>query len=307
MNLKKIVSEHYKEDIQSAVSPVDRLNDLYELKRQNLLEIFCCIGVITDLFKKDNEYIFPEEDIELIEELLDGYKDVEMKAIRKGKYYEAGAEYIYRLILLIDTLLIDLDTSDEVRKIQVDYMQRKMDYMLMVRLENIGIRLQGLFRNISNYTQVPVFKLSYDERCEYLDAVDAEIAIFEKMAMEKFSNIMHKKDNEFKENAIKIPVEKMIQSERSNAIQKMLFENKEYQMLFHEQHELENNKGFIKDYEKKREKILNKLRRIIKETEDKVPTNEEDKTELEKLLESIDGSLVLSYKSGDKYWYAEKQ
>lgn len=303
VNLKSIVSYIYEDDITSHPSPEERLEILYEKCRQYLLEIFNALDFLPDLIKIDGEYRIPNTDGPFIEWLINDFTSPKMKLVRKGQYYEAGPEYLYKFFIGLGNILIHLDVEEVKIQAQMEIMQKRTDYFLMVRLHNIRTQMMEIMNNLFQYVHIPIFNLEYDEKCKFLDTVTEGIQEFNRTTGKEFLQLIQQKEEEIKKTAYKISAEDFNFSNRTKEIYKQLNENEEYKRLMEQLENLENYKGFLKTYDKEKRKITNRIQEIFNKIIQNYPIEINNITEIEKIMYSMSGPFRLTHKGGEEGWY----
>lgn len=304
VNLKKIVKYVYEEEIENdPVCPKERLESLYEKSRRYLLEIFNALDFCHELLKNDGEYQIPKQNGEFIEWLLQEFKSEQMRLVRNGKYHEVEPEYLYKIIMGFNKMLENMKVEEVKIQAQMEIMMRKTEYPFIVRLHNIRYQLERILINLMHYTYNPIFHMTVEKRCEYLDFVYDKAKLFQKEVGGEFCELQKREEKYIKENALKISDEDIGYSPRTFAIIEQLHSIPEYIELREDLEKLENKKQPLNKYEKKRSKIVNRMREILKDIAKEYPTDLKQMTKLEKLMYNTDEGFVLTHKSGEEGWY----
>ncbi|MGC6174032.1 hypothetical protein [Lacrimispora sp. 38-1] len=302
-NLKDIVKYIYEEEIENDHEPEDVLKRKYDASNANLIEIFAAIDFLPDLIKRDGHYCIPKDDAPFIEWLIREYTSSPMQNIRRGNFYEAGSEYLHKVITGLGKILIDIGTDEIKIKVQIELIQKKTDYHLMVRIDNIRNHMSQILFNIFNYVHVPTFNLNFEEKCTYLDTVGNKLQLFDKEIQEDFSKLIKSIEKEIKEKHLKLTNDDMQFSDRTKKIHEMLEANQEFVKLRKELEELDMSKGFLKKTEKKKRAIVARMSEIKNDVAKNIPLKVDDLTMIEKLLYTTDTAISFTHKGGDDDWY----
>lgn len=302
-NLKDIVKYIYEEEIENDHESDDVLKRKYDASNTNLIEIFSAIDFLPNLIKRDGHYCIPKEDAPFIEWLISEYTSTPMQNIRRGNFYEAGSEYLHKVISGLGKILINIGTDENKIRAQIELIQKKTDYHLMVRIDNIRNHLSQMLFNLFNYVHIPTFNLDFEEKCTYLDVVSNKLQLFDKEIQGDFSKLIKSIEKDIRENSLKLTNDDIRLSDRTKKIHEMLEENQEFIQLRKELDELDMSTGFLKKTEKKKREMISRMSEIKGEVAKSIPLNVNDLTMLEKLLYTTDTPISLTHKGGEDGWY----
>lgn len=303
INLKDIVKYIYEDEIENDHNSEDVLKRKYDASNANLIEIFTAIDFLPDLIKRDGHYCIPKEDAPFIEWLIREYTSSPMQNIRRGNFYEAGSEYLHKVISGLRKILIDIGTDEISIRVQTELIQKKTDYHLMVRMDNIRNYMSGMIWNLFNYVHMPTFNLDFDAKCTYLDEVSNKLKVFDKEIQKDFSILIKSVEKDIRENSLKLSNDDIQLSNRTKRIHEVLEGNSEYLQLREEFESLDASTGFLKKTEKKKREIIARMSKIKGEIAKSIPIEVDDLTMLEKILYTTDTPISITHKGGEDGWY----
>ena len=303
VNLKKIIQYVHEAELDSKNYLEDRFATFYENDRRHLNEILDAVGFVTDLIKDENgEYQIPKDDGELFEWMIKETTSKQMKLIRNGNFYNAGPEYLYKIITGLKKVLIDAG-KDEVVVAQMDIIMERTEYNFIVRLSNIRAEMESMLNNFHNFAYNPTFHVPYAERCEYLDEVIETIKNVKRELDTAFMDKKRYHENNACENVVKLSQSDLKFSDRSLSIMEELHSNSKYMELRNQLDTLESKKQPLLSYEKKRSKIIKEITEILNVTSKDYPINIDEITILERLMYTTEDGFCITHKSGDDGWY----
>lgn len=302
LNLKQIVRQTREAELEIDGSE-DRFKKLYDHDNEHLREVLEAVNFSVELLKLDGEYHIPQEDGEFIQWILEHYTDADMKLIRKGEFVKADLGFLFTLINGLDTVMKHLEIDEEIRGLQIEYMHKKTDYHIQVRIWNTQVELYNMFHDVTQYMKNPMFNLTHENRIEYLDEVSELTTAYASAVRQAFTDIWKKREEEIKSHSFPITLEEMEFSERSRQISAELAENEEYIKIRKELREMKHQKGFLSKYEKERKQKEKRLLEIFREVAGKYPIDVDKMTKIERIMCLADSSFIIHYSSESKEWY----
>lgn len=301
LNLKQIVRQTHEAELDMNYTE-DRFKKLYDNDNARLLEVLSALNFCVDLIKEDGEYHIPQEDGEFIQWILEHYTDADMKLIRKGEYIKADLQYVFFIITGLDNMMKHLEVDEDIHDLQMEYIHKKTDYYVQVRIWNTQVELYRMFNDVANYMKQPTFNLTYENRIEYLDTVNDLTEAYVRSVREAFSDVWKRRKAEVRSHSFPITLEELAFSERSIQISNELSENEEYVSLRRELREMKRNKGFLNKYEKERDKKEKRLLEIFREVASKYPIEVDKMTKIERIMCLAESTFLTQYDSETKEW-----
>lgn len=282
LNLKQIVRQTREAELECDNSE-ERFKKLYDNDNAHLLEILDAVNFCAELLKVDGEYHIPQEDGEFIQWILEKYTDPQMKLIRKREFVKADIGFTYKLINGLNEIMEHLEIDDLIRQAQTELIDNKTDYHIQVRLWNIQVEIYNLFQDVVNYMKQPCFNLTHENRIAYLDGVKDITDEYTNTVRQLFTDTWKAREAYVEANSIPITLEEMEFSERAIAIGNKLASNEEFVRLQNQLNEIKS-KGFLKNYNKERNCIVERLQQIFKETASEYPIDVDKMTKIEKIM-----------------------
>lgn len=302
LNLKQIVCQTREAELEIDGSE-DRFKKLYDHDNEHLREVLEAVNFSVELLKQDGEYHIPQEDGEFIQWILEHYTDADMKLIRKGEFVKADLGFLFTLINGLDNVMKHLEIDEEIRGLQIEYMHKKTDYHIQVRIWNTQVELYNMFNDVTQYMKHPMFNLTHENRIEYLDEVSELTKAYAQSVRQAFTDIWKKRQAYVEANAMPITLEEMDFSERAKAIGKELASNEEFVNLQNQLNELKKEKGFLTKRNKEKRKIEERLETIFHETAQKYPIDVEKLTKIERIMCLADSGFQVHYDTDKQQGY----
>ena len=303
INLMQIVRQTFESelDMYSGDQYKEELKKKFDYSSDKLREVLIAVHFDPDLLKENGEYRIPKQDGEFIQWIIEEYKNENMKHVRKGEFPQADMQFMYTFMKGLDDLLNHLEI-DERRRTASKYMLReRTKYDENIRLFNIQSDFYKMLNNTTAIMSSPAFRLTYADRMDCLEAI-AELTKSYSTEVNKIcSDIVKRRKAIIKKNSFPITMEEFVFSERFSKIQDRLHENEEFCNLQDGINELKHNGGFLNKNEKKRIKLLNRIKEIVNEVSGDYPVDLDNMTKIEKIMMLSDTPFVVHFSGGEGY------
>lgn len=309
INLRAIVQVVHEDELMNykdepVVGSKSRLEELYEQDRIKLQKIFVSIDFCPDLIKNPKgEYTIPQQDGEFVEELIRNFTSSNMKCIRDGRYGECEFIFLQNLLTGINNMMVHLDIDENIRKTQLEIMQKKTNFHLLLRFGSLNAAYSRIINNLAYAFTVPGMYFTFKDKCDFFDDLLQQMLILENQTQRDLGKLMKEREEYVKKNSLKLTFEEVQFSSRSKEISRLLNANEEYIQLRSQVEELEKGKGFIYDKEKQKIKLNQKIMKIFHDITEDIPINVEEMTKIEKIMCLCDGRLLIHHEGGTDDWY----
>lgn len=314
INLKTVARQMFDDQNESEGIIVDssiyedQLENFYKQCKTKFAEIMAALNFAPELLKEEEKtekpYTIPRRDAEFVAWCIEQYTDEKMKAVRKGDYYIAGTQYIYKLIMGFKDMLIHLEKRDIVIDAQMDLMCRETDYPLMVRFENFSSALQFAYMNMFKIMHAPGMYMPWEQRWQTMDEIVDAAKEFDEKIQKIAGDRFKEAKNNLIENGYSIPIHQ--NPERLYKIYEELYSIEEFVELKSKLDEISESKDFLEKYRKRRTKIVNRMNEIFQSVVKKYPIDLDEISDIEKIMLVADGPFSLKYFSGEDRIYIDE-
>lgn len=317
INLLQIVKQTHESKLEEYVTNknddnkdeakyYDKLKELYDRDSARLREVMISVNFYPELLKEGGEYIFPREDGEFIQWILENYTSEDMKYLRKGSFNKVDIDFLFKILNGFETILKHLDVDENIRALTHQLVNQVTNCDERVRMFNIQFKQMELIRDISQVFRMPTFGLTYNDKMECLEKIDALTEKYTADAGKIYSDIIKRRRAERIKNSYPITAEELTFSKRRNLINYELRTNKEFCRLQDELNELKYNNKFNVQNEKARIKIVKRVSEIKLDILKHHPLDNveiEKMTKLEKIMLLTDEPFEVFNDSETGKWY----
>lgn len=312
INLSQIVKQTHESELETYLTNEneakyhDKLKEFYDRDSARLREVMISVNFYPELLKEGGEYKFPREDGEFIQWILENYTSEDMKYLRKGNFDRVDIGFLFKILSGFESILKHLDVDENVRALTHQLVNQVTKYDERVRMFGIQFKQMELIRDMSQVFRIPTFGLTYNDKMECLEKIDALTGKYTADARKIYSDIIERRRDERKKNSYPITAEELTFSERRNLINCELRANEEFCRLQDELIELKHNNKFNVQNEKARIKIVKRISEIKLDILKHHPldnTEIEKMTKLEKLMLLADEPFEVFSDSETGQWY----
>lgn len=288
----------------------DGLENFYKQNKAKFGEIMSVLRFAPELLKEDEKveksFTIPIQDAEFVEWCILQYTERPMKAVRRGKYYVAGSEYIGKLIDGFCSMLMHLDKRETVIIIQREMMEQETDYPFMKLFENLQGELEFAISNMFKIIHSPNLYMTWEHKIGVMNEILLKAKMFNNDIQSVASYQIEKDKKDIIENAFSIPIQQ--NPERINLVYLELYSNPEFQSLKKEYDEIEESNGFLEKKNKKRKKIVAQMNIMFQEVASRYPIVVDKLSDIEKLLLISEDRFQLKCFSGhDRIFVIENE
>lgn len=314
INLKTIARQIFDDQNESegivygAEMYEDQLENFYKQCKNKFTEIMAALNFAPELLKEEEKtekpYTIPRQDAEFVAWCIEEYTAEKMKAVRKGKYYVAGTQYIYKLIMGFNNMLEHLEKREIVIEAQRNLMCRETDYPLMVRFENLCNALQYAYHNMFMLMHAPGMYMPWEQRWKTMDEIVNLAKEFDKQIQKVAGDRFKEAKKNLIKNGYSMPMHQ--NPERLNKIYAELYSIEEFVKLKSELDEISESKDFLEKYRKKKSKIVKRMDEIFQSVVKKYPIDLDEISDIEKIMLVADGPFSLKYFSDEDRLYVDE-
>ncbi len=301
INLMQIVRQTFESelDVFTGDKYKEELKKKYDYCSDKLREVLIAVHFDPDLLKENGEYKIPRQDGEFIQWILEHYTNESMKQIRKGDFPKADMQFMYTFMKGLDDLLSHLDMDDNRRTASRYILRERTKYDENIRIFNIQVEFYKMLNNTANILSFPTFRLTYEDRMDCLEAIADLTKRYSDEVKSICGDIVNRRKEIIKKNSYPITLEEFTFSERFTKIHERLQGNEEFCRLQEEINALKHNHDFLNKNEKKRIKVVKRIKEIIKEVSDDYPIDVENLTTIERLMMLSDTPFVVHFSNGE--------
>lgn len=309
VNLMQIVRQTHADELENITNKDQyqaREKKLFDQDSARLRDVMISVNFYPDLLKENGAYRIPQEDGEFIQWILENYTSDNMKYLRKGNFEKIDIYFLSKILSGFDGILKHIGANEKIRAMSHQLANQRTHYDENVLMFNIRLKHTALLQDINMIFSSPAFALTYADRIECLEKINALTEKYTSDAVRLYSDIIQRRQDECKKYSYPISIEELAFSEHRKLINEELYANEEFRSLMIKLNALKFNAKFRVQNEKARIKIVKRIAEIKKDILKRHPLDKveiEKMTKLEQLMLLTDEPFRVYNDSKTDLWY----